>query len=49
MHSTKFNDYYSVTMRSDTGAFVTVSNSMNAMGLGEFNLDDALRETTRKH
>lgn len=38
MHNprTQFNDYYSVTIRSDTGAYVSVTNSMNALGLGAF-------------
>jgi hypothetical protein len=39
--SSKFNDYYSVTIRSDTGAFVTVTNSMNALGLGAFDASGA--------
>ncbi|KAK2032009.1 hypothetical protein LX32DRAFT_726218 [Colletotrichum zoysiae] len=33
---TQYNDYYSITIRSNTGAFVTVTNSMNALGLGAF-------------
>ncbi|KAH0565383.1 hypothetical protein GP486_001217 [Trichoglossum hirsutum] len=37
----QFNDYYSVTIRSDTGAFVTVTNSMNALGLGAFDASGA--------
>ncbi|KAJ9656217.1 hypothetical protein H2201_008608 [Coniosporium apollinis] len=32
----KFNDYYSITIRSDTGAYVSATNSMNALGLGAF-------------
>ncbi|GAB1310656.1 Stanniocalcin-2 [Madurella fahalii] len=39
---TQYNDYYSVTLRSDTGAFATVSNSMNNLGHGAF---DALGST----
>jgi hypothetical protein len=32
----KYNDYYSVTIRANTGTVVTVTNSMNALGLGAF-------------
>ncbi|KAF2478358.1 uncharacterized protein BDR25DRAFT_251125 [Lindgomyces ingoldianus] len=38
---TQFNDYYSITIRSDTGAFVTITNSMNALGLGAFDASGA--------
>ncbi|KAL9039043.1 MAG: hypothetical protein Q9214_005036, partial [Letrouitia sp. 1 TL-2023] len=38
---TRYNDYYSVTIRSNTGAYVTVSNSMNALGLGAFDAGGA--------
>lgn len=33
---TQYNDYFSVTLRSDTGAFATVSNSMNNLGAAAF-------------
>jgi hypothetical protein len=39
--SSQFNDYYSITIRSNTGAFVTVTNSMNALGLGAFDANGA--------
>jgi hypothetical protein len=35
-YRTQFNDYFSITIRSDTGVYVTVTNSMNALGLGAF-------------
>nr|XP_036587285.1 uncharacterized protein CTRU02_03058 [Colletotrichum truncatum]KAF6798016.1 hypothetical protein CTRU02_03058 [Colletotrichum truncatum] len=37
----QYNDYYSITIRSNTGAFVTVTNSMNALGLGAFDSSGA--------
>jgi hypothetical protein len=33
---TQYNDYFSVTLRSDTGAYATVSNSMNNLGHAAF-------------
>jgi hypothetical protein len=33
---TKYNDYYIVTIRSNTGNAITVSHSMNELGLGAF-------------
>jgi hypothetical protein len=33
---TIYNDYFSVTIRSDIGGYATVTNSMNALGLGAF-------------
>lgn len=39
---TQFNDYYSVTIRSyPTGAYATVTNSMNQLGLGAFDTSGA--------
>ncbi|KAM5349197.1 hypothetical protein ACJ41O_009020 [Fusarium nematophilum] len=32
----KYNDYFSVTIRSNTGAYATVTNSMNNLGLAVF-------------
>ncbi|CAF1035040.1 unnamed protein product [Adineta steineri] len=32
----QFNDYFSVTLRSSTGNYKTVSQSMNSLGLGAF-------------
>lgn len=34
---TKYNDYYSVIIRSDHGDIASVSHSMNELGLGAFN------------
>jgi hypothetical protein len=39
--STQYNDYYNIIIRSDSGAFVTVTNSMNALGLGAFDASGA--------
>ncbi|MCJ1251268.1 hypothetical protein MMC30_008499 [Trapelia coarctata] len=33
---TQYNDYFRVTIRADTGAFATVTHSMNELGLGAF-------------
>jgi hypothetical protein len=33
---TQFNDYFSVTIRSQSGYYTTISKSMNALGLGAF-------------
>jgi hypothetical protein len=33
---TQFNDYFSITLRSSTGNYRTVSQSMNGLGLGAF-------------
>jgi hypothetical protein len=33
---TQYNDYFSITMRSDKGAYTSSTNSMNALGLGAF-------------
>ncbi|KAM0080397.1 hypothetical protein ACKRZS_007451 [Fusarium odoratissimum] len=33
---TQYNDYFSVTIRSDTGGFVSIFHSMNELGLGAF-------------
>lgn len=38
---TQYNDYFSVTVRDDTGAYSTYTNSMNALGLGAFDADGA--------
>jgi hypothetical protein len=32
----QFNDYFSITIRSDSGAALAYTNSMNALGLGAF-------------
>jgi hypothetical protein len=41
IYSTRFNDYFSVTIRSDTGGLLTYANSMNALGLGAFDASGA--------
>ncbi|CAF2815780.1 unnamed protein product [Rotaria sp. Silwood2] len=33
----QFNDYFSVTLRSDKGQYITKTDSMNGLGLGAFN------------
>jgi hypothetical protein len=33
---TQYNDYYIITIRSDTGGYASVSHSMNELGLGAF-------------
>ena len=33
---TQFNDYFSVTLRSDSGNYRTITQSMNSLGLGAF-------------
>lgn len=33
---TQYNDYFSVTIRVDNGAYATVSHSMNELGIGAF-------------
>ena len=38
---TQFNDYYSVTIRTDTGGTKTDTNSMNALGYGAFDASGA--------
>lgn len=38
---TKYNDYYIVTIRSNTGNTITVSHSMNELGLGAFDASGA--------
>ena len=40
-YSTQYNDYFSVTIRSDTGGLITYTNSMNALGLGAFDASGA--------
>ena len=37
----QYNDYFIVTIRSDTGALATMTNSMNALGLGAFDANGA--------
>ena len=37
----QYNDYFIVTIRSDTGALATMTNSMNALGLGAFDSSGA--------
>lgn len=37
----QFNDYFSVTIRADTGESATVAHSMNELGLGAFNANGA--------
>lgn len=39
--SSQFNDYYSISIRSNTGALVSTTNSMNALGLGAFDASGA--------
>lgn len=38
---TQFNDYYSVTIRDDVGTYVSITNSMNALGIGAFDASGA--------
>ncbi|EPS35489.1 hypothetical protein H072_11086 [Dactylellina haptotyla CBS 200.50] len=38
---TQYNDYFSVTIRSDAGDFMDYSNSMNNLGLGAFDANGA--------
>ena len=37
----QFNDYFSVTIRADNGAYATVSHSMNELGIGAFDASGA--------
>jgi hypothetical protein len=38
---TQYNDYYTISIRTDTGASGSMTNSMNALGLGAFDADGA--------
>jgi hypothetical protein len=36
---TEYNDYYVITIRSDTGGYASVTHSMNELGIGAFDAD----------
>lgn len=36
---TEYNDYYVITIRSDTGGYAAVTHSMNELGIGAFDAD----------
>ncbi len=43
---TQYNDYFSITIRSDAGDYVAVVHSMNELGLGSFDSAGATRWST---
>lgn len=43
---TQYNDYFSITIRADTGASATVFHSMNELGIGAFDSSGATQWST---